>query len=124
MPTHWTDGQRADAARRARLNRPWLYATGPRTARGKQKSSRNSLKHGYYSQEKEILRWYLRLCALRLKQIKGFFLIQQDKHRIFKKTRNELSKKNYKPSLKPLRFTDKLFKYRHLFELERNPDQG
>jgi hypothetical protein len=122
MTTHWTEGRREDAARRARLNKPWLYSTGPRTPLGKKKSSRNSLKHGYYNQEKVILRWYLRLCALRLKQAKGYFVIQKNKHRIFKKTRNELIQKNYKPTLSPLKFTDKIFKYGHLFGL--NPDSG
>jgi hypothetical protein len=117
MPTPWTDGQRADAARRARLNRPWLYSTGPRTATGKQKSARNSLKHGYYTYEKQILRWYLRLCTLRLKQVKGFYIIQKRKHAIYKETRNELTRKNGKPNLKPLKFTLKYTKYAHIFKL-------
>jgi hypothetical protein len=104
MPANWSIEQRKAAAKRARLNRPWLYSTGPRTAEGKRASSRNSYKHGHYSCERQFIRFYLRLCALRLKQSKAFLIGQNHKHTEWKKTRNELTLKYYKPDLNPLRF--------------------
>ena len=94
MPRHWTDKHREEAARRARLARPWNYSTGPRTPAGKQISSRNSYKHGHYSFEKTVLGWYVRLCSLRLKQLKAKQIreewIKNPKPRGIKKFRNEL----------------------------------
>lgn len=104
MPSNWTQEQKAEAARRARLNRPWLHSTGPRTTQGKRTSSRNSLKHGYFSREKQALRWYLRVCILRLKQIRCFEKIQAAKYRKWKETRNELTCRYYKWNANPLRF--------------------
>ncbi len=92
--TQWTPERRESASRRARLARPWLYSTGPRTASGKRTSSRNSYKHGHYSFEKTVLGWYVRLCALRLKQVKAMKIKEiWDKTptpRGIKKFRNEL----------------------------------
>lgn len=45
----WTVSQRAAAADRARRVKPWLRATGPKTAEGKARCAKNALKHGYYS---------------------------------------------------------------------------
>ncbi len=69
MPRLWTNAQRQDAARRAKINAPWNHSTGPRTAAGKAISSRNSYKHGRYSYERHLLRWYVRLAAMRLKRL-------------------------------------------------------
>jgi hypothetical protein len=102
MASNWTQQQREDAARRARLHRPWLHSTGPRTPSGKRSSSRNSYKHGHYSCERQFIRFYLRLCALRLKQSKAFLIGQNHKHTEWKKTRNELTLKYYKPDTNPL----------------------
>lgn len=46
MPRIWTDEQRAAAAERIRASKPWEKSTGPRTSRGKKKSSQNAVKHG------------------------------------------------------------------------------
>ena len=69
MPRQWTDKQKAEASKRALTNQPWKKSTGPRSVRGKSVSSRNSFKHGYFSYEKQIIRWYIRLSIFRLKQI-------------------------------------------------------
>ena len=66
----WTDAQRAEQAATLHARQIWLKSTGPRTFQGKRISSRNSLKHGYFSYEKQLIRWYIRFAALRLKQIR------------------------------------------------------
>ena len=66
----WTDQQRQQAADRARIYRPWASSTGPRTVLGKFRASRNSLKHGRFTYEKKLMRWYLRLAIMRIKQLK------------------------------------------------------
>ena len=75
----WTELQHQQAALRAHLNRPWQYSTGPRTLLGKLKSSRNSYKHGSFSYEKQLLRWYVRLSVMRIKQIKTHLAYQNQK---------------------------------------------
>jgi len=70
MPSRlWTNEQRLRAAELARRHHPWKSSTGPRTAAGKATSARNSLKHGRYSREKTVLRWYVRLAVSRLKRL-------------------------------------------------------
>ena len=66
----WTDAQRQAAADRARQNRPWQHSTGPRTVAGKRRAARNSYKHGYFTMEHQVLRWYIRLAALRVKVLR------------------------------------------------------
>jgi hypothetical protein len=119
MASNWSIEQRKDAARRARLHRPWLYSTGPRTAEGKRSSSRNSHKHGHYSFERQFIRFYLRLAALRIKQSKAFLAQQRHKHAEWKKTRNELTLKYYKPDTNPLRFPREVFKNKVIFTTDR-----
>lgn len=119
MPKNWTIEQRNEAARRARLKRPWEYSTGPRTCAGKRTSSRNAYKHGYYSFEKTVLRWYVRLCALRLAQVKTLETMWRKKLREFHETRNELSLKHYKWNRNPLRFPHKVFKNGDIFTTHR-----
>ena len=46
MGKGWTDERRAKAAERIKHTRPWEKATGPRTEKGKKRSSMNALKHG------------------------------------------------------------------------------
>lgn len=75
----WTDKQRHEAAERARLHKPWSHSTGPRSALGKRTSSRNAYKHGRFTYEKQILRWYVRLAALRLNQFKAHLLNEKQK---------------------------------------------
>jgi hypothetical protein len=43
----WTAERRAAQSARIRAHRPWDKSTGPRTAAGKAKSSRNAYKHGF-----------------------------------------------------------------------------
>lgn len=65
----WTDAQRAAQGRKIRNHQIWLKSTGPKTRTGKSTSSRNSYKHGRFTFEKQVLRWYVRLAVKRLKQI-------------------------------------------------------
>jgi hypothetical protein len=51
MANGWTDERRASQAAQIARWSPWLKSTGPRSAKGKKRSSRNSLKHGAYSAE-------------------------------------------------------------------------
>ena len=44
--TGWTAERRAACAARIRLHRPWEHSTGPRTAEGKKRSSRNGTGRG------------------------------------------------------------------------------
>jgi len=46
----WTPERRAKQAELIRQLKPWEKSTGPRTAKGKAKASRNSRKHGMRSQ--------------------------------------------------------------------------
>lgn len=46
----WTPERRAAQAELIRRLKPWEKSTGPRTAKGKAKASRNSRKHGLRSQ--------------------------------------------------------------------------
>jgi len=46
----WTTERRAKQAELIRQLKPWEKSTGPRTAKGKAKASRNSRKHGMRSQ--------------------------------------------------------------------------
>lgn len=47
----WTKERRLAQSKRAKEQKPWLNATGPKTKQGKEHSSQNSLKHGFRSQE-------------------------------------------------------------------------
>lgn len=89
----WTPQQRAEQARKLKERKIWLKSTGPRTARGKRISSRNSYKHGAYSFEIQTLHWYVRLAALRLKQCKAHKIMEKQK------MRNELRDSNPRPYL-------------------------
>ena len=42
----WTPERRRAATKATRTQKPWLQATGPRTAKGKAVAARNSWKHG------------------------------------------------------------------------------
>ncbi len=43
----WTDERREKARQAIRRNAPWTKSTGPKTAKGKKKSSANAVKHGH-----------------------------------------------------------------------------
>lgn len=96
MTRQWTDQQRAEASKIAILHQPWKKSTGPRSITGKKKSARNSYKHGHFSCEHQVIRWYIRLAALRLKQIKAYRTARLEK------LRNELiAQRNPKGNFNP-----------------------
>jgi hypothetical protein len=51
---HLSEVGRAALSASAQKIRPWLHSTGPRTAEGKQMSSRNNFKHGYYCRSSPV----------------------------------------------------------------------
>lgn len=54
----WTHAQKIAQGKAIRGWRPWRYSTGPRTRVGKEKASKNSIKHGCFS------RWVYKLKAM------------------------------------------------------------
>jgi hypothetical protein len=48
MATPWTEDRKARQAALIRTRRPWERSTGPRTADGKAKASRNAWKGGQW----------------------------------------------------------------------------
>lgn len=60
---HWTPEQRQQQAERVRLSRPWERSTGPRSAAGKQASSRNAYKGGLRPQLRQFSRTLADLVA-------------------------------------------------------------
>jgi hypothetical protein len=81
MPRQWTDQQKEDASIRAKLSQPWRNSTGPRSAEGKRVSARNSYKHGFYSYEITLIKWYARFATMRLKQLNVRINIKLQKQR-------------------------------------------
>ena len=77
----WTDAQREEQSRQLKSRQIWLKSTGPRSARGKSLSSRNSYKHGRYSFSRIVLGWYVRLAALRVKQAKIGWMRHEQNYR-------------------------------------------
>ena len=63
----WTSERRARQAARTRLQRPWLHATGPKSAAGKARVAMNALRHGWRSRawmaKAQRIRNAIRLCA-------------------------------------------------------------
>ena len=114
MAKNWSPEQREAAAHRAQQNRPWAHSTGPRTFTGKRTSSQNSYKHGRFSYEKQILRWYVRLAALRVKQVKADMVHYHFRIAEFSRQKtkewNELSSARKMSPRYPLRFPDHLLK--------------
>lgn len=53
MSGTWTEERRKKQAERIAQIKPWEKATGPKTAKGKARSSRNALKHGARSALKD-----------------------------------------------------------------------
>ncbi len=68
MAKGWTEERRRAAAERCRKNKPWEKSTGPRTARGKKRSSMNAYKHGARCRVFDQYRTLLRLNHEFLKQ--------------------------------------------------------
>ena len=51
----WTKEKREQARLRCLDQKPWDYATGPRSDEGKEKSSQNAYKHGGYDADMVML---------------------------------------------------------------------
>ena len=64
---NWTPEQRQQQAERIRAWSPWARSTGPRSAEGKAKASRNAWQGG----NREVLRELARLLAVQRKTLKG-----------------------------------------------------
>ena len=64
---NWTPEQRQQQAERIRAWSPWERSTGPRTAEGKARASRNAWKGG----TREVLREWSRLLKAQLNVIAG-----------------------------------------------------
>lgn len=73
MSKGWTEERRKKQAETIRKNRPWEKSTGPKTAKGKKRSSYNALKHGGRSQNMEYARQMLRLNSEFIKMTKLCF---------------------------------------------------
>lgn len=52
----WTPERRARQAEQIRAWQPWTRSTGPRTAEGKARASRNAWKGGYWREIRELRR--------------------------------------------------------------------
>lgn len=65
----WPPARRARQAQLIRQTRPWLRATGPRTAAGKACSCRNAYKHGFRTPAMAGIRALLRWQRATLKSI-------------------------------------------------------
>lgn len=81
MPRIWTEEQKQNASQRALVTKPWDKSTGPRTIAGKRISARNSYKHGFYSYEITLIKWYARFAATRLKQLNVHINLKLQKQR-------------------------------------------
>ena len=65
----WSAERRARQAEICRALKPSRHATGPKTVDGKAASSRNALKHGFYSETAELLLSLLRAQRTHLKSL-------------------------------------------------------
>ena len=63
---HVSQAEREASRERILRVKPWLRSTGPRTAAGKARSSRNALQHGFYGAEGREARRLIQTLARRL----------------------------------------------------------
>lgn len=59
MSKEWTAERRKAQAERCRKNKPWKKSTGPKTPKGKARSSLNAFKHGMRCRKIDQLRYIL-----------------------------------------------------------------
>ena len=52
----WTTERKEKSRELALLHRPWERSTGPKTVKGKERSSQNAMKHGRRSELAGLLR--------------------------------------------------------------------
>jgi hypothetical protein len=79
MP-RWTKEARRKQAEIQRVRQSWRRSTGPRTAAGKARSSRNAVKHGLYTGKYLEFHRVLRLHNRFLRQVKkGIRMVKQQK---------------------------------------------
>lgn len=77
-----TEEGRARLREAARRNRPWEHTTGPRTAEGLARSSKNALKHGRDTNEaREFRERALRFLRLNRRFVEGLLLCQSEDER-------------------------------------------
>lgn len=55
----WSEERRKAQAERCRAQKPWEHSTGPKTARGKERSSLNAFKHGARCRNLDRVRYLL-----------------------------------------------------------------
>lgn len=67
MANGWSPERRASQAERIRTWSPWKHSTGPRTAEGKARASRNAWRGG----TRAVLRELARLLEAQRKALKG-----------------------------------------------------
>lgn len=73
MTKGWTEERRQKARERILKNKPWEKSTGPKTPKGKKKSSLNALKHGHRSDiYLSYVRHILELNTLTIEQLDAF----------------------------------------------------
>jgi hypothetical protein len=59
-PNGWTPERRARQSQKIREWKPWQQSTGPRTLKGKQKTSQNAWDHGFRSKDMVEINDFLR----------------------------------------------------------------
>lgn len=64
MSSGWSEERRQRQAKLIRDTRPWEHSTGPRTEKGKRRSSRNACRGGLRAQERDGLARLNRLMTL------------------------------------------------------------
>lgn len=87
----WTEEQKQKQREAIQQWAPWKKSTGPRTDSGKQKSSRNSLKHGLRSKTWSFYRSYLYVSSRFTRGVEAAF---RDDRRYNRQTRKNSFRTN------------------------------
>lgn len=76
MATGWTPERRARQAELIRQWQPWSRSTGPRSAEGKQASSRNAMRHGMRSAEWDAERRALNEALSDMREVRRWMFVE------------------------------------------------